>query len=142
MGSEHLGEELGRLSGQLNSLAPALEHMEERERETVAKIATLETKVDAQKRDLDELVRKVSARLKEVYQRLGTVETMLTGLGPMIAEIKTKDIVMKVDVALAAIDKIEKAQANVWKKIWDVSKIVITIVLTAVATKYLGGGKP
>lgn len=123
MGSEHLGEELGRLNGQLQGLAPALEHMEERERETVAKIATLQAQVHGLRKDFDELVRKLGVRLKDVYTRLGALETIANS-------------------HIAALAAIQKGRANVWKKIWDVSKILITIILTALATKYLGGGKP
>lgn len=121
MGSPHLDEELGRLSGQLKALGPALEHMEDRERQTVSEIATLKTKGDALRKDLDELVRKISARLKEVYDRLGRLETASTGNTSLLAAI-------------------EKGRVNIWKRVWDVSKILIAIVLTALATKYLGGG--
>lgn len=128
MGSPHLDEELGRLSGQLKALGPALEHMEDRERQTVSEIATLKTKGDALRKDLDELVRKISARLKEVYDRLGRLETASTGNTSLLAAIEKGRVA------------IEKGRVNIWKRVWDVSKILIAIVLTALATKYLGGG--
>ena len=78
MGSQHLEEELGRLSGQLQGLVPALEHMEERERATVSKIAILETKADRLRKDYDELVRKISDRLKAIYIRLSDLEIDMT----------------------------------------------------------------
>lgn len=142
MGSEHLGEELGRLSGQLQTLVPALEHMEGRERETITKITAIETKAEALKKDYDELVKKLSQRLKDIYGRLSVIEASFSGLGPVISDIKTKDVFARLGTAETALAKIEKGRANIWKKFWDVSKILITIALTAVATRYLGGGKP
>lgn len=121
MGSQHLEEELGRLSGQLQGLAPALEHMEERERETVAKIATLQEKVNGIQSNLKELVQKISERLKGIYTRLGQLETLMNGHVTAIADI-------------------QKGHDNVGKKIWRIAEIVITIVLTIIATKYFGGG--
>jgi chromosome segregation ATPase len=144
MGSTHLEEELGRLSGQLHALAPALEHMEERERDTVAKIAILETKGDGIRRDVDQLVGKISARLRSIYTRLETISTQsATHIG--MTDLRTLyqrvgDLETATGNLQNAVGALEKSRASVLKKVWDVSKILITIVLTALATKYLGGG--
>jgi len=140
----HLEEQLGRIAGELSRLAPALEQMEIRERDTVGKIATLVAHLDALRKEFDQLVSKLSARLKDLYNRVGTLSTQsathigmtdLKTLFEKVGELETQGVDFK-----KALKHIEDGHKNVWKKVWDVSKILLTIVLTALATKYLGGG--
>jgi len=144
LGSPHLDEELGRIAGQLAQLAPALEHMETRERETVAKIATILAHHEGLRREFDQLVQKLSARLKDLYNRVGTISsqaathvglTDLKVLFDRVGALETQALDFK-----RILKHIEDSHKNVWKKVWDVSKILITIILTALATKYFGGG--
>lgn len=132
--AQDLKEELGRLSGLLSALAPELERIEGRERVNATQMAALTERVNALRKDLDELVRKVSIRFNGIFEKLAAHQNNKKDFETSVVGVDGK--VLALDTRVTAIEDQKKG----WqKKVWDVAKIVIAAVVGGYVTAKLGG---
>lgn len=133
----NLEGQLGELTGYLKALIPALDRVEERQSQADRKAASAEAKHDAIRAEFNEFKLKVSNRIAELYKKLGEGATAnLERKGE--TEALGKEVYAVTGAIGKEISAIKAKNDGVKQKIWDLLKIVITIILTYGATKLWG----
>lgn len=122
----NLEGQLGELTGQLRALAPVLDRVEDRQATADKKVAAAEAKHDGLRAEFNDLRQKVSSRIADHYKAIDT-------LGKENNDRKNEIHAIKQDIG-----DLQSKNDGVKQKAWDLLKIVVTIVLTLVATKLLG----
>jgi chromosome segregation ATPase len=122
----NLEGQLGELTGQLRALVPVLDRVEDRQAAADQKAAAAAAKHGGLSAECNDLRTKVSSRIAEHYKGIDT-------LGKENNDRKNDVHALRQDVA-----ELQSQNDGVKQKVWDLLKIVVTIVLTLVATKLLG----
>jgi len=149
--NQYLEQQLGKVSGQLEALAPALDKMDDRLRQAETRAAGSEARFEALRKEFDEYKIKVT-------NRIGTLFNKAENLAKGDAESKNvaKEIVEAEKNALEAKTAATAAQTMAaeakriseelrterkgWgKKIWDVVKMVLAALISAYITMKLTG---
>ena len=147
MGSDHFEQQLGDLSGQLKALVPTLERVEERLHQSQMDAAGAEARNQNLRKDFDDLKRKISERLADIYKRIQDVLLHWTNHKNDIANLK-RDIRETARGAVAPLEKrvheletyaaeLKKKSDSRWSKVWDIAKIAIAAGAGAGLTKLL-----
>lgn len=122
----NLEGQLGELNGYLKALVPVLDRVEDRQAAADQKAAAAGAKHDGLRAEFNDLRTKVSNRIAEHYKAIGS-------LGKETNNQKNEIDTLKREVA-----EIRSKNDGFKQKAWDLLKILVTIVLTLVATKLLG----
>lgn len=118
--------QLGELTGYLRSLVPTLEKVEQRQTDAGQKYAGMEARHEALRNEYNEFRLKVSNRIGEHYKK--------------IEEIKgdIKDQKAQLDTVKSEMAYIKEKSSGTKQKIWDVFKVLITVGVTLLASKFVG----
>lgn len=148
MGSDHFEQQLGDLSGQLKALVPTLERVEERLHQSQMDAAAAEARNQNLRREFDDLKRKISERLADIYKRIQDGLVDGTNYKNEVSNLK-RDIREGVNTAVSPVvtrvgdletyvGEMKKKYESRGAKFWDIAKILLAAGAGAGLTKLLG----
>lgn len=122
-----LPQHIGELTGQLKSLVPALERLDDRQSIADMKAAALEANHLSLRKEFDEVKSKNSDRLGSLFS---AQHQLSVDIGQRRSEINA------VSVEIAAL---KMKSEGLGKKAWDLALLVVAAIVGAVLTKMFGG---
>jgi predicted nucleic acid-binding Zn-ribbon protein len=125
----NLEERIGELIGTLKALTPAIERLEERERETENELRETSTILDGIKSDFETHKTTIWARYNSLNDAVVKLEVSVSKLSDQL-EAK----LAKIGETIGALTGERKTQRKV---VWDIVKMVLAAALGALATKFL-----
>lgn len=132
----NLERQIGELSGILKSLVPALERLESRMNLAETTAAGNAVEVQHMIKQFvsfrDHMSRIIEEFKKDAADENGRQNLELKGLSKELSVVS--GAIEGVEAQLAVI---QKRSDGIWKKVWDVGKIVAAAALGALAAKYL-----
>lgn len=144
MGSNILEQQIGELTGQLKSLIPALEKVEDRLRVSEERSAISASQYNAMLKEHEELKRKFSDRMEDIYTYMDcarlenlTRKSEIVSVGKDLhVEIEKQATILKGDVRDLNIEWTEEKgrRAGMSGKMWEVFKLVMAASAGALAS--------
>jgi chromosome segregation ATPase len=119
----NLEGQLGELTGHLKALVPVLDRVEDRQAEADKKAAAAGERLDALRSEFNDLRARVSNRVGEHYKSINAM-----GIANQQRSNEIETLRRDLEILKAKNDGVKQ-------KVWDLLKIIVTIVLTVVATK-------
>lgn len=124
----NLEERLGELTGQLKGLVPALEKLEERQRDLEKQVTTTETQLKGLQEEFKTHRDKTGGYVRDLYGRTDRCASDGKRQWDAIGAIEK------------SIESAKSGKESVVQKVWDVAKIFLAALLGAyLAHKFKGG---